>query len=111
MVHSGPEEEVRELVVMAGGSGVTVVSPRRFAMEGARWAEHYPAEELFAGAEEVYSGAGYNMMAGMGRFQEKHRVRAFWRRYDTQHERVEDPFFARGGDGAGEAAGLLAEWV
>lgn len=111
VVHSGPEEEVRELVAMAGGAGVTVVSPRRFAMDEVRWAEHYPAEELFAGAEEVYSGAGYNMMAGMGPWREKHRVKAFWRRFDLQEERVGDAFFLQTGDGAGEAAALLANWV
>jgi hypothetical protein len=98
VVHSGAEGEVEELVGLAG-PGCVVISP---------WsgAEYYPATNLYARAGRVITGAGYNSMADLLGWREKHVAVAFERKYDDQAARVRG-FFREPGDGTWQAVGAV----
>lgn len=94
VVHSGPEEEVAALVALAEPPYV-VISP---------WSnvEYYPATNLYRRARRVITGAGYNSMADLLAFRDRHTAVAFPRRYDDQQARVRE-FFREPFDGTPQA--------
>ena len=94
VVHSGPEEEVAALEALAEPPYV-VISP---------WSEveYYPATNLYARARRIITGAGYNSMADLLAFRERHTAIPFPRRYDDQHARVRE-FFREPSDGTPQA--------
>lgn len=94
VVHSGPAEEVEVLRAMAAGPHV-LISP------WAGW-EYYPATNLYARAERVITGAGYNSMADMLAHKGRHKAVAFERRHDDQAARLRS-FFRTAGNGTGQA--------
>lgn len=73
---------------MNNGRKLAVVTPRPIESKGCRWFEYFPAAGLFAKASRVVTGAGYNIMAEMRRFEEKHLAVAFERKYDDQKGRL-----------------------
>ncbi|MBM3783707.1 MAG: hypothetical protein FJW30_05060 [Acidobacteria bacterium] len=90
VVHSGVREELDTLCALAEPP-LQVISP---------WNEpqYYPAENLYADARRVITGAGYNAMAGMLWYRGKHTAVPFERRYDDQHARLRE-FFTEPVDG------------
>jgi hypothetical protein len=96
VAHTGPESEVIELLDYARDQAtaereapsIVVVSP--LSISGAPTVDLYPAWPLFAEAERVVTGAGFNAMrqahavAGASR----HRFLPFPRRFDDQVERA-----------------------
>lgn len=105
VVHGGPVEEVRELLSRASGN-IALITP--WIDEG--WPcpafDYYPATNLFERAQHIISGAGYNMIADMIRFPERHTAIAFPRRFDDQAGRLAGP--RPGMDGTRQAAELIA---
>ncbi len=101
VVHSGAEDEVRQLVALAG-DGATVISP---------WfgSEHFPASVLYSRARRIVTGAGYNCMAELLAHRHKHTAVAFERNYDDQAARLREFFADPGADGTSQAvAAILA---
>lgn len=97
IVHSGPADEVRELVAHArelqriGESSERVLVatrcpiplPPRFELIDA-----YPVTHLLAGATRILSAAGYNIMLETENHHGKHHPIPFARRYDDQYARA-----------------------
>jgi hypothetical protein len=48
----------------------------------------YPASALFARADRIFTGGGFNSMRQMAPYRDKHYALPFPRRYDDQHWRV-----------------------
>lgn len=94
VVHSGPDEEVRQLVALNPAS--VVVSPW-FGLE------HFPASVLYPRAGRVLTGAGYNSMAELLAYREKHTAIAFERRFDDQAARLREFFRDPQADGTRQA--------
>ena len=97
VVHSGPREEVAELVAYAGElqrlegdrSPIVVAHPQS-ASAGADLLtiDLHPATPLFARAARVVSACGFNVMRQMAPYRERHRVLPLPRRYDDQFTRA-----------------------
>lgn len=95
VVHSGPLEEVRQLVALAGtdmakqGDGrIVAILPRGTSHAALPSFEFFPASLLYPRAHRVVTGAGYNCIAEAAPLREKHLCRAFARRYDEQPDRL-----------------------
>jgi hypothetical protein len=117
VVHSGPDKEVRDLVsraraeIAAHGSGkVAAVVPRPVNGLSCPVFSYFPAARLYGRAYRVLTGAGYNSVAEMARWKHKHVCIPFPRRYDDQEGRVRE-IPEQTGDGAAEAARILASWL
>ena len=90
VVHSGPEEEVRELVAYAEDlqriendrSTIVVASQCGIGLD------IVPASGLFAGAARIISAAGFNVMLETEPYRDKHRVVPMPRRFDDQFARA-----------------------
>lgn len=90
VVHSGPEEEVRELITYAedlqrienDDTRIVVVSPCAGGMDV------IPACGLFAGANRIISAAGFNVMLETEPYRDKHHVVPMPRRFDDQFARA-----------------------
>ena len=82
VVHSGPREEIDELLAYARdvcrqeGVGDAIVSP-----------DVYPATLVAANATRIFTGGGFNAMRQFGR-DPRHRPLPFERRFDDQYARV-----------------------
>jgi hypothetical protein len=87
VVHSGSREEVQQLQALAEGPH-TLISPR-FGVD------LYPVSHLFHSATRIITGAGYNLMAELLPYREKHTAIAFDRKFDDQQARL-NGFFAPG---------------
>lgn len=98
IVHSGPVEEVRELVQYAAelrdltrkpptrvlvASRCDLVLPANFEA-----VDEFPARRLFAGASRIISAAGFNIMLETEAWHDKHTVVPFPRRFDDQFLRA-----------------------
>ncbi|MBM3768731.1 MAG: hypothetical protein FJW32_25400 [Acidobacteria bacterium] len=94
IVHSGPPEEVNALRALADEDAV-VIGP----FDGI---DYYPAQNLYARARRVITGAGYNAMADMLWHRDKHSALAFERNYDDQHARLAN-FYTQPVDGTMQA--------
>ena len=79
VVHSGPEEEVRELVAYARELG----APKQVIVAGT-----YPAAHLFPAAAKIVTAAGFNVMLETEQWRAKHVVVPFARRFDDQFVRA-----------------------
>jgi hypothetical protein len=102
IVHSGPEEEVQELVSYAEElRGLAAVPPERIlvasrchvALPGGFTAiDVYPATPLFPAATRIISAAGFNIMLETEPWRARHHPLPFPRPFDDQYRRA-----ARGG--------------
>ena len=79
VVHSGPEEEVRELVAYARELDAT----REVIV-----ADSYPAMHLFPAAAKIITAAGFNVMLETEQWRAKHVAVPFARRFDDQYVRA-----------------------
>lgn len=90
VVHSGPEEEVRDLIAYAEDlqtlehdhSEIVVVSQCGIGLD------LIPASALFANAKRIVSAAGFNVMLETEPYRDKHRVVPMPRRFDDQFARA-----------------------
>lgn len=98
IVHSGPDDEIRELVAyaadMAAAEGVrprfTLVAPRRPDGLAVDVVHHdvYPAWPLGARAERIVTAGGFNAVRQFAPWRERHRIMPFPRRLDDQFARA-----------------------
>jgi hypothetical protein len=98
IVHSGPDEEVRELVAyteelrrLADVEPERVFVATRCAMtlpEGFERIDAVPVAHLFPAAARIISAAGFNVMLETRRWREKHHVLPFARAFDDQYYRA-----------------------
>lgn len=93
VVHSGPEQEVEQLVGhaeddmrRAGGGQVVIIAPR--PARGRPTFDYFPAARLYPAAFRVVTGGGYNSVAELAAFPEKRLWIPFPRRYDDQAGRL-----------------------
>ena len=94
VVHSGPAAEVRALLEFAKtkakpSTEFVVVSPRALDLPaGVTRIAHPRAWELFAHAERIVTGCGFNTMLEAAPWREKHLFLPFERRFDDQQLRA-----------------------
>jgi hypothetical protein len=98
IVHSGPEDEVHELVDYTSElmrlaettpSRVLVATRCAIALPmGFECVDAVPVEHLFAGAGRIISAAGFNVMLETEPWREKHSVLPFARAFDDQYYRA-----------------------
>lgn len=97
IVHSGPAEEVRELIAYAVAlrdlenttPEVLVATPCEVEMpEGFTRIDAFPAAPLFPAAARILSAAGFNVMLETEPWRDKHVVLPFARRFDDQFARA-----------------------
>jgi hypothetical protein len=102
LVHSGPEEEVRQFARFAG-TPCAIVSP---------WngIEYYPAVNLYERARRIITAAGYNSMTDGLFFRDRHLAIPMPRRYDDQHARHAS-FFTVPCDGTARAVEVIMSVV
>ncbi len=82
VVHSGPDDEVGELVAFAKELGK---APRLRVISGA---DVWPAAPLFPAAAKIVTAAGFNVMLETEQWRAKHVVVPFARRFDDQFVRA-----------------------
>lgn len=113
VVHSGPPEEIDQLIELArsdmGGEKegqIIAVVPHEGAPPA--WETHrvFPAACLIPYAHRVVTGAGYNCVAEAGPFRNIHRCLPFPRRYDQQAARLRE--FSAAGALHAESGALAA---
>jgi hypothetical protein len=98
VVHSGPEDEVTELVEYAANlrdlaadrpERIVVASPCRVGLPaGFEWTNEYPVTHLYPRATRIISAAGFNVMCETAAWAGKHHVVPFARRFDDQYLRA-----------------------
>lgn len=97
VVHSGPEEEVRELVAHTvelrrlDGSSQPVLVATRCVMAlppGFERIDAYPVVQLFARATRIITAAGFNIMLETEPWAARHHPIPFPRRFDDQFARA-----------------------
>lgn len=92
IVHSGPEEEVNELVAYARElTSERVLVATRCAIDlpdGFERIDAYPVTHLFPNATRIISAAGFNVMLETEPYRDKHHVIPFPRTYDDQYHRA-----------------------
>jgi hypothetical protein len=98
IVHSGPPEEIMELVAYARESAalegadprlvlVSPAAPPELPADVAHL-DVYPVWPLFASAERIVSAAGFNVVRQAAPYRDKHRMVPFPRRFDDQFTRA-----------------------
>jgi hypothetical protein len=122
VVHSGPPEEVAQLLEMAqrersagAATQILLVSPQARAQQDVLVREFFPAAALFSRAAFVVTGGGYNSVAEGRALASRFLGRPFPRKWDDQAARLresgnlqeptESPI-----NGLGRAAEVLAGW-
>lgn len=93
IVHSGPEEEVRELIAYTAelqpSARVLVATQCDVPLEdGFERVDAYPASALYPNAERIITAAGFNVMLETEPWRDKHAVVPFPRRFDDQYLRA-----------------------
>jgi predicted glycosyltransferase len=98
IVHSGPEEEVSELVEYAANLRDLAADPPARVIVASRcsvplpvgfeFTDEYPVTHLFPAAARIISAAGFNVMYETAAWAEKHHVVPFPRRFDDQYLRA-----------------------
>lgn len=98
VVHSGPAEEIGELVRFAAdlraaeqaAVDLVVFAPQTVAALPPRtWCvDQYPAHPFFPSAERIISAAGFNVVRQAARWRERHVLHPFPRRHDDQFARA-----------------------
>ena len=113
IVHSGPERELQELVRAAEiacsedpGARPVIITPLEKITKKIPMFDYFPASCLFGLATQIYTGAGYNLMAETAGYRDKHTAMAFFRTFDDQAGRLE-----AGWDGHGNGADAAAEVI
>lgn len=87
VVHSGPEEEVRELVAYAEElRALAEQKPERVIVVSK--CDIWPASALFPAAAKIITAAGFNIMLETEQWRAKHVVVPFARRFDDQFARA-----------------------
>ena len=117
VVHSGPENEVRELIARAQEDAsisdqatVIALAPRPLPRSGVPVFHYFPASVFYRQAARIVTGGGYNSLAETSLHPDKSLHLAFERRYDDQAGRVSEiPVGPE--NGAPEAARIIANWV
>ena len=102
VVHSGPKDEVDELVAYAremreaeaSDVAIRVASVHATSDPAAnvRALDLHPADVLFARAQRIFSAAGFNIMRQTAAYRAKQRVLPMARRFDDQYERARRAF-------------------
>ena len=97
IVHSGPEDEVRELVAYTEELLRVEPNPER-VLVATRCAinvppnfeiiDAYPVTHLYANATRIVSAAGFNVMLETEPYRDKHHVIPFARKFDDQFARA-----------------------
>lgn len=87
VVHSGPEEEVRELVAYAEELRALATEKPERVMVAAR-GDVWPASALFPAAAKIITAAGFNVMLETEQWRAKHVAVPFARRFDDQFVRA-----------------------
>ena len=82
VVHSGPDDEVRELVAFARELG----KPKR--LDVVSGGDVWPASSLFPAAAKIITAAGFNVMLETEQWRAKHVIVPFTRRFDDQFVRA-----------------------
>jgi hypothetical protein len=98
IVHSGPAEEINDLIGYARDCAsaeghrprLVLVAPHRppGLPSGVAHVGPYPAWPLFARAARIISAAGFNIVRQMAPWREKHLMLPFPRRWDDQFARA-----------------------
>jgi hypothetical protein len=98
IVHSGPEDEVRELIAftselraLANNAPEHILVATRCDTplpSGFERIDIYPASALYARAERIISAAGFNVMLETEPWSHKHEVVPFARKFDDQFLRA-----------------------
>ena len=99
IVHSEPQEEVKQLCAYAIEISqiegvdpffviVSQTKPFNSITNNILWLNLYPAYPLFANAHRIFSACGFNMMQQTEVFKDKHMFLPFKRRYDNQFLRA-----------------------
>ena len=97
IVHSGPDEEVRELVaytselraMAAAACEVLVATPCALELPaGFRRVDAVPATHLYGNAEHIITAGGFNVMLETEPWRNRHTVLPFPRRFDDQFLRA-----------------------
>lgn len=86
VVHSGPEDEVRELVAYA--NELRSFETRRPEVRVVSGCDVWPASPLFPAAAKIITAAGFNVMLETEQWRAKHVVVPFARRFDDQFVRA-----------------------
>jgi hypothetical protein len=100
VVHSGPAEEVQELVAYAAALRALADAPPPPVLVASRCSslalplgfaatDVFPAARLFAGATRIISAAGFNVMLETEPWRDKHDVVPFPRQFDDQYLRAQ----------------------
>jgi hypothetical protein len=103
VVHSGPRDEVSELIAYADEVRreeradvalwiATLDPPPQALPSAARLLQSYPASNYFAQAQRIFSAAGFNVMRQTAPFRARHSVLPMPRRFDDQFERARRAF-------------------
>lgn len=87
IVHSGPVQELEMLAAYTTKEQSLIVSPRPI-LQGYDWLEYFPAAHLYKYANKIITGAGYNAMAELAGYKDKHIAVPFERNYDDQQLRT-----------------------
>lgn len=97
VVHSGPPEEIGQLIELARSDmagepegQIIAVVPREGAPPAWETRRVFPAACLMPHAYRLVTGAGYNCIAETGPFRDIHRCLPFPRRYDQQAARLRE---------------------
>jgi hypothetical protein len=98
LVHSGPEDEVQELIAYTATlRDLDATPPPRILVasrcivalpSGFEPTNEYPAARLFPSASRIISAAGFNVMHETAPWAAKHDVVPFPRRFDNQYLRA-----------------------
>jgi hypothetical protein len=98
VVHSGPEEEVAQLLAYARQlclaetiePELLLISPGlpREILSAVRHLDVYPATTLFSYADRVITACGFNLMRQTEGIRDRHRFVPFSRRFDDQYLRA-----------------------
>jgi hypothetical protein len=97
IVHSGPEDEVRELVAYAAELRTLAHNPApvRVATRtpiplppGFALIDEYPASRLYPAAARIITAAGFNTILETAPWRSKHHAVPFARRFDDQYLRA-----------------------
>jgi hypothetical protein len=92
IVHSGPSDEVEELIAYTRElttAHVLVATPCDIPMpDGFERVDAFPVSHFYADAERIVSAAGFNVMLETEPWRDKHIVLPFPRRFDDQFARA-----------------------
>ena len=96
IVHSGSEEEVRELIAFAeecrqlekAQANLILIAPHCPANLPVTHLNFYPAHLLFPYAEKIFTACGFHAMRQTEKNKHKHRFMPFARRFDNQFQRA-----------------------